>query len=183
MRYLLLIILAIIMASGSASAEIIRIKTIIKVGRNGKYASSAVEKPSVAVMSGESASKSENLSPKERRAEMMHSCIESNIEALKHLDIGKNDKSYTELGDVYFNRTSGKDIERAFLCYYLGAKNNEPDAFYLLASFYETGYSNSSFYLRANTNLAVAFYEKAAELSVAGAQERADMLLKSLPAY
>lgn len=183
MRYLLFTILAIVMASGSVSAEIIKIKTITKVEHNGKYASSAAGKPSVIATSGESVVPLANLSPKEQRAKLMSDCVESNIESLKHLSIDKNDRSYTELGDVYFNRAGDKDIERAFLCYYFGAKNNEPYAFYLLASYYETGYSRSSFYLRANTNLAVAFYEKAAEFSVAGAKERAEILLKTLPGY
>ena len=183
MKYLLFTILAIVIALGSASAEIIRVKTIIKVEHTGKYASTAVEKSPAVATSGESVALSASISPKERRLKKMCDCIEANVEALKHLGIDKNDKSYTELGDVYFNRAGDKDVERAFLCYYLGAKNNEPYAFYLLASYYETGYSHSSFYIRANTSIAVAFYEKAAEFSVAGAKERAELLLKSLPAY
>lgn len=106
---------------------------------------------------------------------LVDNCIVDNIKLL-----GKNQiidysesKSHTELGDTYFNKGY---IHKAFLHYYLGAQNNEPYSYYLLASYYETGYEHGAFVLNRNIDMAIAFYEKAAELNVPGAKEQVEKL-------
>ncbi len=109
---------------------------------------------------------------------LLQLCIESNISKLCSVQIEKVNTTYTALGDSYINAKGDDNVKRAFLCYYLGAKQNEPDAFYLLATYYETGLRQGNFSIQQNLKLAIAFYEKAAEMSVIGAKEKAESLKK-----
>ena len=110
--------------------------------------------------------------------DIIQSCIESNFSKLSSVEIENVSTTYTALGDYYINTKGEDNVKRAFLCYYLGAKQNEPEAFYLLATYYETGLSQGNFSIQQNLKLAIAFYEKAAEMSVAGAKEKAESLRK-----
>lgn len=120
--------------------------------------------------------KSEHEGPLSHEA-LVYNCIMDNIKLLgkrQTIDYSAS-KSHTELGDSYFNKG---DIHKAFLHYYLGAQNNEPYSYYLLASYHETGYEHGAFVLNRNIDMAIAFYEKAAELNVPGAKEQIEKLLK-----
>lgn len=134
-------------------------------------------KESVAPKNNETAFISPN--PKDDKSQdIIQSCIESNIAKLNSLKIDKVSSSYTALGDSYINTKGEDNVKRAFLCYYLGAKQNEPEAFYLLATYYETSFYQGNFAIHRDLTLASALYEKAAEMSVPGAKEKAESLKK-----
>ena len=118
-------------------------------------------------------------SPKEDKSQdPIQLCIESNFSKLRSVEIENVSTTYTALGDSYINAKGEDNAKRAFLCYYLGAKQNEPEAFYLLATYYETGFYIGNFAIHRDLKLAIAFYEKAAEMSVTGAKEKAESLKK-----
>ena len=81
----------------------------------------------------------------------------------------------------YFYGKDGKEfnIAKAFLCYNLGAKQGEAEAFFHIALYYETGKSYERFYLEKDLDLALGFYEKAESLNVQGASERIKILQQS----
>ena len=118
---------------------------------------------------------------KSKRAEKIEKCLENNIRRLQYLTIESPTNSYTQLGDNYFYGKDGKEfnIAKAFLCYNLGAKQGEAEAFFHIALYYETGKSYERFYLEKDLDLALGFYEKAESLNVQGASERIKILQQS----
>jgi TPR repeat protein len=106
----------------------------------------------------------------------IQSLIDSNITRLSSLQIDKVLTTYTALGDSYLNASGDENLKRAFLCYYLGAKQNEPEAFYILATYYETGFNQGDFKIKSDLKLAGFLYATAAKLGVAGAREKANSL-------
>ena len=109
----------------------------------------------------------------------MVKCIASNVSKGKGLAIETPKKSYTELGlNYYYGKGVAFDVERAFLCFNLGAQKDEPESFYWIGTYYETGRSFNTLYVEANRTLALAFYEKAAELGVAEAKSAVERLKK-----
>ena len=86
--------------------------------------------------------------------------------------------SYTNLGNDYFFGKNGKsfDLAKAFLCYNLGAKQGEAEAFLHIAQYYETGKSYNTFYLEKDLDAALGFYEKAEMLNVQGASDKVNIL-------
>ena len=116
---------------------------------------------------------------KAKRAERMVKCIASNVSKGKGLAIETPKKSYTELGlNYYYGKGVAFDVERAFLCFNLGAQKDEPESFYWIGTYYETGRSFNTLYVEANRTLALAFYERAAELGVAEAKSAVERLKK-----
>ena len=115
---------------------------------------------------------------KSKRAEKVEKCLENNLRNLRYLTIESPTNSYTQLGDNYFYGKEGKEfnIAKAFLCYNLGAKQGEAEAFLHIALYYETGKSYERFYLEKDLDLALGFYEKAESLNVQGASERIKIL-------
>lgn len=118
---------------------------------------------------------------KSKRAEKVEKCLENNLRNLRYLTIDVPANSYTQLGDNYFYGKEGKEfnIAKAFLCYNIGAKQGEAEAFLHIALYYETGKSHERFFLEKDLGLALGFYEKAESLNVQGASERIKMLQQS----
>ena len=116
---------------------------------------------------------------KARRAERVIKCVASNVGNGKNLTIETPKTTYTQLGlDYYYGKGVAFDVERAFLCFNLGAQKDEPESFYWIGTYYEKGRSFNTLYIEANRTLALAFYEKAAELGVAEAVAAVERLKK-----
>lgn len=108
------------------------------------------------------------------KAKIIDNCIESNIKSLLYLNVEHPVNSYTNLGNDYFFGRNGKEfnIAKAFLCYNLGAKRGEAEAFLHIGLYYETGRHYERFYLEKDIDTALVFYEKADSLNVQEASER-----------
>jgi len=115
-----------------------------------------------------------------KRAELLAKSVDSNLQFYKNMSIGTPSKSYTELGHNCLYSRNGKelDVTKAFLCYNLGVKHGEKEALLPLGLFYETGRSHDRFYLEKDLRLALACYEKAAELNVPNADRLVENLMK-----
>ena len=110
---------------------------------------------------------------KAKKLEKINKCIASNVSNGKSLQIETPTTTYTELGlKYYYGKGVAFDVEKAFLCFNLGAQKNEPEAFYWIGTYYETGRSFNNLYIVADAAVAKLFYEQAAELGVAEAAAR-----------
>ena len=110
---------------------------------------------------------------KAKKLEKINKCIASNVSKGKSLQIETPTTTYTELGlKYYYGKGVAFDVEKAFLCFNLGAQKNEPEAFYWIGTYYETGRSFNNLYIVADAAMAKLFYEQAAELGVAEAAAR-----------
>lgn len=118
---------------------------------------------------------------KKKRSEKIDYYLERNIRGLQYLKLEQPTDSYTNMGKEYFFGKNGKEfnIAKAFLCYNLGAKQGEGEAFLHIALYYETGKSYERFYLEKDIDTALAFYEKAESLNVQGASERINAILQN----
>lgn len=116
-----------------------------------------------------------------KREERISSCLDKNIRSLQYLKLEQPADTYTNMGKDYFFGRNGKEfnIAKAFLCYNLGAKQGEAEAFVHIALYYETGRSYERFYLEKDLDLALDFYKKAESLNVQGASERIKILQQS----
>ena len=110
---------------------------------------------------------------KAKKLEKINKCIASNVSNGKSLQIETPTTTYTELGlKYYYGKGVAFEVEKAFLCFNLGAQKNEPEAFYWIGTYYETGRSFNNLYIVADAAVAKLFYEQAAELGVAEAAAR-----------
>ena len=158
-------------------------KQLLKIDENKKSAEQRVKKheqPLVEVCSNAIAVSAEDIRRNKRDAQLLDN-ISYNIRSFKYLEEVSTSDSYAELGNNYLFGRGGKTLNqaKAFLCYNLGAKNGEGECFLLVGNFYETGRAFEFFHIKKNINIALMFYEKAAEMNIPGAKERIKILQQS----
>ena len=167
-------------AAAEEAARIAAEKEAAAKAKAEAQARAIAEKEAAAKAKAEAAAQAaaqKEAAAKAKKMEKLNKCVASNVANGKSLAIETPTATYTELGlNYYYGDGMAFDVEKAFLCFNLGAQKNEPESFYWIATYYETGRSFNNLYVEANHSMALLFYERAAELGVAEAVKSVERL-------